>query len=227
MASRIVLLGATGHTGGRVARSLVARGARPVLAGRDPGRLAPLAAALGGDTGPLETTTADVGDPGSVQALVAAGGVLVTTVGPFLRLGGPGPAAAVEAGAVYLDSTGEPPFVRRVFERAGPRAERTGAALLTAFGHDYVPGTLAAALALAEAGSRAHRVDVGYALDGVHGQAFSRGTLVSLIGVLLEPGYAFTGGRLVAEPAGVHTWSFEAGGRRRQGLSVGGSEHLT
>src|SRR4051812_23201992 len=77
--SRIVRRGPTGHAGGRVARSLVARGTRRVLAGRDPGRLAPLAAALGGDTGPLETTTADVGDPGSVQALVAAGDVLVTT----------------------------------------------------------------------------------------------------------------------------------------------------
>jgi short subunit dehydrogenase-like uncharacterized protein len=227
MATRIVLFGATGHTGGRVARSLAARGARPVLAGRDAGRLAPLARELGGDGGPLETADADVTDRGSVRALVRRGDVLVTTVGPFLRLGEPALTAAVETGAVYLDSTGEPPFVRRVFEEAGPRAERTGAALLTAFGHDYVPGTLAAALALADAGARAHRVDVGYALDGVQGQAFSRGTLVSLLGVLLEPGYAFTGGRLGTEPAGLHTWSFEAGGRRRRGLSVGGSEHLT
>src|SRR3954447_12545988 len=101
MASRIVLLGATGHTGGRVARSLVASGARPVLAGRDPGRLAPLAAALGGDTGPLETTTADVGDPGSVQALVAAGDVLVTTVGPLLRLGEPPPTPAGAGGGAH------------------------------------------------------------------------------------------------------------------------------
>ncbi len=227
MPSRIVLLGATGHTGGRVARSLTARGARPVLAGRDAGRLAALAGELGGDAGPLETAAADVTDRGSVQALVGRGDVLVTTVGPFQRLGGPALTAAVEAGAVYLDSTGEPPFVRRVFEDAGPRAERTGAALLTAFGHDYVPGTMAAALALAEAGPRAHRVDVGYALDGARGQAFSRGTLVSLLGVLLEPGHAFTGGRLEAEPAGLHTWSFEAAGRRRRGLWVGGSEHLT
>jgi hypothetical protein len=47
------------------------------------------------------------------------------------------------------------------------------------------------------------------------------------MGVLLEPGFAFTGGRLVAEPAGSRLWSFEAGGRSRRGLSIGGSEHLT
>jgi short subunit dehydrogenase-like uncharacterized protein len=227
MAARIVLLGATGHTGGRTAKALVARGARPVLAGRDPGRLEPLAARLGGDGGPLETATTDVTDARSVRGLVGRGDVLVTTVGPFLRLGEPAVAAATDAGAVYLDSTGEPPFVRRVFEEFGPRAERSGAALLPAFGHDYVPGGLAGALALAEAGERAHRVDVGYSLDGVRGQGFSRGTLVSLLGVLLEPGFAWDGGRLVSEPAGARAWRFDVAGRTRRGLSVGGAEHLT
>ncbi|GAB3352019.1 saccharopine dehydrogenase family protein [Modestobacter lapidis] len=227
MAARIVLLGATGHTGGLTARALTAAGARPVLAGRDPARLAPLAERLAGDGKPLETAAADVTDPATVRELLGPGDVLVTTVGPFLQLGGAAVAAAVDAGAVYLDSTGEPPFLRRVFEHAGPRARRSGAALLPAFGHDYVPGVLAGAMALAEAGDRAHRLDVGYTTDGTSGQAFSRGTLRSLLGVLLEPGHAFTGGRLVVQPAGARLWRFEVGGRVRRGLSVGGSEHLT
>jgi short subunit dehydrogenase-like uncharacterized protein len=227
MAARIVLFGATGHTGGRTAQALTTRGVRPVLAGRDPARLRPLAARLGGAAGPLDTATADVTDAASVRALVDRGDVLVTTVGPFHRLGGPAVAAAADAGAVYLDSTGEPPFLRRVFEEFGPRAQRSGAVLLPAFGHDYVPGTLAGALALADAGDRAHRVDVGYSLDGVRGQGFSRGTLVSLLGVLLEPGFAWDGGRLGTEPAGARDWTFDVAGRTRRGLSVGGSEHLT
>jgi short subunit dehydrogenase-like uncharacterized protein len=227
MAARIVLFGATGHTGGRTAAALAARGVRPVLAGRDPSRLEPLATRLGGAGGPLETATADVTATSSVRALVGPGDVLVTTVGPFLRLGEPAVTAATEAGAVYLDSTGEPPFLRRVFEEFGPRAERSGAALLPAFGHDYLPGVLAGALALAEAGDRAHRVDVGYSLDGVRGQGFSRGTLVSLLGMVLEQGFAWDGGRLVAEPSGARTWRFDVAGRTRRGLSVGGAEHLT
>lgn len=223
MSARIVLLGASGYTGARTAEALVGRGARPVLAGRNPAKLAPLAERLGG----LETAVADVTVPGSLTHLLGRGDVLVTTVGPFLRLGEPAVAAAVEAGAVYLDSTGEPPFIRRVFEHHGPRAERAGAALLTAFGLDYVPGTLAGALALAEAGDRAHRLDVGYALDGTSGQAFSRGTFASLGGVLLERSHAFRDGRLQDEVPGRHRWRFSAGGRPRDGLSVGGSEHLT
>jgi short subunit dehydrogenase-like uncharacterized protein len=227
MAARIVLFGATGHTGSRTAQALTTRGARPVLAGRDRGRLGPLATTLGGAAGPLETVTADVTDTASVRALVGPGDVLVTTVGPFLRLGEPAVAAAADVGAVYLDSTGEPPFLRRVFEEFGPRAERSGAALLPAFGHDYVPGGLAGALALAEAGARAHRVDIGYALDGGRGQGFSRGTLVSLLGVALEPGFGWHGGRLAVEPAGARDWRFDVAGRTRRGLSVGGAEHLT
>ena len=227
MSARVVLLGATGHTGGRTAGALVARGARPVLAGRDPARLSALAARLGGDDGPLETAVADVTQPDTVRALVTAGDVLVSTVGPFLRWGEPAVAAATDAGAVYLDSTGEPPFLRRVFAEFGPRAQRSGAALLPAFGFDYLPGVLAGASALAGAGDRAHRLDVGYVVDGGPGQGFSRGTLVSLLGVLLEPGHAFTGGRLVEEPAGVREWRFDLAGRPRRGVSVGGSEHLT
>jgi short subunit dehydrogenase-like uncharacterized protein len=221
MTSRIVLLGATGYTGALTAEALVARGARPVLAGRNPDKLAALADRLGG----LDTARADVADPAAVRRLLEPGDVLVTTVGPFLQLGEPALAAAVEAGAVYLDSTGEPPFVRRVFEEFGPRADR--ATLVPAFGMDYVPGNLAGALALREAGDRAHRLDVGYSLQGTSGQAFSRGTLVSSMGVLFEPGFAFTGGRLATQTPGRRIWRFDAAGRSRQGLSIGGSEHLT
>ncbi len=223
MTARIVLLGATGYTGARTAEALVGRGARPVLAGRNQAKLAPVAERLGG----LETAVVDVTRPGALLDLLGRGDVLVTTVGPFLQLGEPAVEAAIAAGAVYLDSTGEPPFIRRVVDVHGPRAERSGATLLTAFGLDYVPGTLAGALALAEAGGRAHRVDIGYALDGVSGQAFSRGTFLSLGGVLLESSYAFREGRLQDEVPGRHSWRFDAGGRERQGLSVGGSEHLT
>ena len=150
MPGRIVLYGATGYMGALTARAMVASGARPVLAGRDQSRLSALAARLSqaGDGTELETAVA-VG-PGPLRDLIGAGDVLVSTAGPFMKVGRPVVAAAVDAGAVYLDSTGEPPFIREVFEEFGPRAERTGAVLLTAFGYDYVPGNLAGALALEE-----------------------------------------------------------------------------
>ena len=110
MPARIVVFGATGYTGRLTAEALVARGARPVLAARSRDRVEALAAELGG----VETAVADVGDPGSVRALVERGDVLVATVGPFARFGQPAVQAAVAAGANYLDSTGEGSFIRDV-----------------------------------------------------------------------------------------------------------------
>jgi hypothetical protein len=143
-----------------------------------------------------------------------------------MKVGRPVVAAAVDAGAVYLDSSGEPPFIREVFEEFGPRAERTGAVLLTAFGYDYVPGNLAGALALQAAGPGAARVQVGYFVRGDIRRGTSAGTRASVTGVLLEPGYAFRGGRIVTERTAAHLASFRVDGKKREALSIGSSEHF-
>jgi short subunit dehydrogenase-like uncharacterized protein len=152
--------------------------------------------------------------------------VLVSTAGPFLKVGRSAVAAAVDAGAIYLDSSGEPPFIRQVFEEFGPRAERTGAVLLTASGYDYVPGNLAGALALEAAGPAAARVRVGYFVRGNLRKGTSAGTRASVSGVLLEPGYAFRGGRVVSERTAARVTSFELDGRKRPAFSIGSSEHF-
>jgi short subunit dehydrogenase-like uncharacterized protein len=221
MDSRIVAFGATGYTGRLVVASLVARGHRPVLAGRSAAKLDALAAEHGG----LETAVADVADPASVRALLGRGDVLVSTVGPFARYGSVAVEAAVGAGAHYVDSTGEAPFIHDVFTRYGPRAEAAGSALLTAFGYDYVPGNLAGALALRAAGPEATRVDVGYFLTGL--AKMSSGTRASSLGAALVPHHAYRGGRLVPEPAMRHVERFDCDGRTLVGGSVGATEQFT
>src|ERR1700749_289337 len=218
MPGRIVLYGATGYTGGLTGRAMVVSGARPVLAGRDRGRLTAVAARLLQESGgpELETAVAGTEGPGPLRQLLHVGDVLVSTAGPFMKVGPPVVAAAVDAGAVYLDSTGEPPFIRQVFEEFGPRAERTGAVLLTAFGYDYVPGNLAGALALQAAGPAATRVRVGYFVRGDLPRGSSAGTRASMVGMLLEPGYGFRGGRIVTEPTAAHVASFMLDGTKRE-----------
>ena len=212
-----MLFGATGYTGRLTAEALAAAGARPLLAGRDRSRLEALAGRLGG----LALAEADTARPDSVRALVGPGDVLVSTVGPFLTRGEPAVRAAVDAGAAYLDSTGEPPFLRRVFEDLGPRAAGR-CALVPAFGYDFVPGNLAGALALSEAPA-ATRVTVGYFVTGRGG--FSSGTVASGAGMLLEPGFAWRAGRLRRERTARRLRSFRVGGRDRLGVSYAGSEH--
>lgn len=229
MAGRIVLYGATGYMGGLVAQAMVASGARPVLAGRSRHRLNAVAARLARAGGGIELDTAvvDIEKPDPLRNLLRVGDVLVSTAGPFLKVGRPVVAAAVGAGATYLDSSGEPPFIREVFEEFGPRAERTGAVLLTAFGYDYIPGNLAGTIALDAAGPAVTEVHVGYFVRGNIRKGTSAGTRASVAGVLLEPGYAFHGGRVVGERTAAHVKSFKFHGGKREAFSIGSSEHFT
>ena len=226
---RIVLFGATGYTGDLSARTLVAAGVRPVLAGRAPDRLRSVAGTLGGAQGPLDVQVADVTDPASVRALVEPGDVLLTTVGPFTRWGRPAVEAAVSAGAHYVDSTGEGSFVREVVQEHGPRAADAGSVLLTAFGYDYVPGNLAGALALraAHAVGIPASVDVGYFLTGPSGAAgMSGGTRASAVTIMSEPGYTFRDGRLVSQRPGSELLRVRAGGPVRPAFTMPASEHF-
>jgi short subunit dehydrogenase-like uncharacterized protein len=109
---------------------MVVSGARPVLAGRDRGRLDAVAARLSQESGgpELETAIAGTEGPAPLRQLLNAGDVLVSTAGPFVKIGRAAAAAAVDAGAVYLDSIGEPSFIRQVFEEFAPRGtDRVGA----------------------------------------------------------------------------------------------------
>jgi short subunit dehydrogenase-like uncharacterized protein len=221
MAGRTVLFGATGYTGRLTAEAMVELGIRPVLAARGRERLEAMAAELGG----LDSAVADVADPPSVRALVERGDVLVSTVGPFARWGGPAADAATAAGAHYIDSTGEPAFIRQVFERYGPAAEKAGCAMLTAFGYDWVPGNLAGGIALERAGAEAVRVDVGYFITGK--ASMSGGTMASSVGALADPSFGYRDGRVQTERGAKRVRGFSVGSKRRDGLSVGSSEHFS
>ncbi len=216
---RVVLFGATGYTGDLTARAMVKRGMKPVLAARRREAVEALASELGG----LEAAVADVSDPPSIRALIEKGDTLVTTVGPFARWGDSALDAAIDAGAHYIDSTGEPPFVRKVFVQGGPRAAGSGTIAMTAMGYDWAPGNLTGALALSEADGAAG-VRIGYFATGEGLGGMSGGTRASLMGTLSEPSFQFRDGSLVTERGAKKIHSFPVGSRQRAGISVGTSE---
>lgn len=217
--ARILVLGATGYTGDLTARSLVAGGARPVLVARNQVRVEAIAAELGD----LESAVADISDPSSLRRVLEPGDVLISTVGPFLKYGRVAVQTAAEVGAHYLDSTGEGPFIREVFEKWGPVAESNDVALLPAFGYDFVPGALAGALALEEAGPDATWVEIAYFSPGF---VASGGTEASTVRVLFEDNQAFRDGAIRSEYAGRHTRVFDIDGTKMLGASVPAAEHF-
>jgi short subunit dehydrogenase-like uncharacterized protein len=141
----IVLFGATGFAGALTAGYLAERapaGLRWAIAGRNEGRLGEVRDGLGPAYVELPLLHADVSDPASLARLAERTRILITTVGPFLEYGEPVVRVCADAGTDYLDLTGEPEFVDRMYLAHHATAARTGARLVHAAGFDSVPHDL-------------------------------------------------------------------------------------
>ncbi|WP_018546525.1 saccharopine dehydrogenase NADP-binding domain-containing protein [Streptomyces sp. LaPpAH-108] len=222
MSSRILLLGATGYTGGLVLDALLRRGVRPTLAGRSAAALTALAARSGG----LDHVVVDATDSGALRRHLSRGDVLVTTVGPFERLGHSAAEAAAETGAHYVDSTGEVGFVRTVRDRYDRRARETGAVMLPAFGYDYVPGILAGTLAARQAGAAVRALDIGYFATGPLWRGISQGTRTTMRDGLTLPSPTWHAHRLTDERTASRVREFTVRGHRKSAFLVSGTEVL-
>lgn len=145
----VVVLGATGVTGRRVAAYLDRRapetGARWAAAARSTEKLRDVLAAEG-VTG-AELIAADTSDPASLAALAARTKVVLNLVGPYTIHGRPVIEACIEAGTHYADLTGEIPFVREIQDALHDRARDAGSKVVQVCGFEALPPDLAVLLA--------------------------------------------------------------------------------
>ncbi len=158
----VVVFGATGVTGRRVAAYLAEQaaehGTRWAPAARD---AAKLDAILGEDgVEAPEVIVADLGDAASLARMAERTTVVLNLVGPYTLYAGPVLEACVAAGTHYLDLTGEIPFVRRTIAEFDARARDAGVKLVQVSGFEALPPDLAV-LAAAEAARK--RFDEGLA----------------------------------------------------------------
>jgi short subunit dehydrogenase-like uncharacterized protein len=117
---------------------------------------------------------------------------VIACAGPFTLHGEGVLAAAAETGTHYVDTTGEQPFIRMVFERYGPTAERNGAALVPAMGFDYAPGDLIAHLTADGMGS----LDELALAYWTRGFGATRGTTLSALEIVKGGDVEYRDGRL-------------------------------
>lgn len=179
----IVVFGATGFAGRLVAEYLdrvAPKDVRLAIAGRSQERLAAVAAGL---RRPVGVIVAGVDDPQALAAMVAATRVLVTTVGPYARLGEPVVAACVAAGTDYLDLTGEPGFVARTIARHDEAARASGALVIHCCGFDSIPTDLGVLFTVQQLPAGGPIEIDGY-FEGNAG--FSGGTVASALGAFAE-----------------------------------------
>jgi saccharopine dehydrogenase (NAD+, L-lysine-forming) len=133
MSSDVLLLGAAGSSGRLIAAELAARGLSLRLAGRRPGPLGDLARTLTADGATTEVHTVDASDAASLVEAIGGVGVVLSTVGPFVRRAGPVIDACLDAGVSYVDIANEWPAVRGLLDR-DEQARARQVALVTGAG---------------------------------------------------------------------------------------------
>ena len=184
-----MLYGATGYTGQLIAAEAVARGHRPVLAGRSREKVEPLAARLG-----LPWRAFGLEDPGRVRAALDGVALVLHAAGPFTRTSRPMVDACLAARAHYLDITGELPVFVDLFAR-DVDARAAGVCLLPGAGFDVVPSDCLLAHVSGRVGG-ARTLELALAAVGQP----SGGTARSAVELLPGGNVERRGGRLVEIP---------------------------
>jgi short subunit dehydrogenase-like uncharacterized protein len=185
-----LIYGANGYTGSLIAREAVARGQRPVLAGRNAAAVAALAREVG-----LDYRAFALDDPGQVVKGIRGMQAILHCAGPFVHTYRPMADACLQAGVHYLDITGE----TAVFENLAARsaaARAAGVMFLPGVGFDVVPTDCLAAHLKRRLPSATH-LALGFLSLG----RVSRGTATTMTENIHRGGLVRQGGVLRPVPA--------------------------
>jgi hypothetical protein len=197
----VLVYGAYGHTGRFVVAELLRQGLTPILSGRNEAELGTMAGQFPG----LEVRPATVDDSRSLDNAVRGAGVVVNCAGPFLDTAVPVAAAAVRAGAHYLDITAEQPAAQEVYRAHEELAWRTDIAVIPAMAFygglaDLLATAAAAGWETVDAITVAVGLDRWWPTEGTRSTG-RRNTVTRLV---------VDGGRLVPalSPAPLRDWEF-------------------
>lgn len=192
MAADVLVYGAYGYTGLLIVDEALRAGLRPVVAGRDPARVAETAAGAG-----LEARVFGLDDPASLDAGLSGCRVVIHAAGPFSRTARQMADACLRTGAHYLDITGE---VAVFEELAGMNlaAAEAGVMLMPGAGFDVVPSDCLA-VRLKELLPTATGLSLAFHSQGRP----SHGTQATIVENLGRGGLVRRQGELLAVP---HAW---------------------
>ncbi|MFE1027038.1 saccharopine dehydrogenase family protein [Streptomyces sp. NPDC058818] len=211
----VVVFGAYGHTGRFVVAELRERGFRPVLSGRDVGRLKELAYETG-----LDARPASVDDPASLDRALAGAVAVINCAGPFAVTAAPVIEAALRAGLPYLDVAAEIEANADTFAHFADRARDAGVVIVPAMAFFGGLGDLLASAAMAD-WTVAEEAHIAYALSEWHPTAGTR--TAGAVSRQRRDGrrVRYTGGRLeyTSDAARTEDWPFPAPVGRRPVLA--------
>ncbi len=200
MTQSFLLYGATGYTGRLVARAAIHQGLRPIIAGRDPAKVAALAGELG-----LEGRAFPLTDAAALDRALRETPVVLHCAGPYSQTYKPMVNACLRTGVHYLDITGELIEHTALAERDA-EAAAAGVMLLPSVGFDVVPSDCLAAHLKRRLPTATHLTLAFQSFGGM-----SRGTLISSIDTIDRAGMIRRDGALTPVPAAWRTRQIDFG----------------
>ena len=186
----LLIYGANGYTGGLIVPIAMARGLRPILAGRNAAAVHALAAEH-----QLEARPFALDDATTIDRALDGVSIVLHCAGPFSKTSRAMVDACLRIGAHYLDITGEIP----VFEACAARdaeARARGILLLPGVGFDVVPSDCLAAHLHRRLPDATELVLAFRTVGGI-----SRGTALTMIENLGKSGAIRRAGRITEVPS--------------------------
>lgn len=205
----VLIYGAYGYTGRLIVEEALRQGLHPVIAGREGTALREMSR----DSG-LQAEVFSLDDPDATRRALEQHELVLHCAGPFHVTSRPMADACLATGTHYLDITGEIP----VFEALAARdaeARRAGVMLLPGTGFDVVP-TDCMALHLASRLPGADRLRLAFSSGG----GLSRGTQITMIDNLGEPGAIRRNGRIAPVPPAFEVRDIDFGRGPRPAVTI-------
>jgi short subunit dehydrogenase-like uncharacterized protein len=209
MQHRWMIYGASGYTGGLIARQAVERGHRPMLSGRNKDAVEALARKLD-----CPCRIFALKSPEQIAGELAGVEVVLNCAGPFSATARPMIDGCLQAKVHYLDITGEIDVIEGAAS-LDERARQAGIALVPAVGFDVVPTDCLAAL-LAEKLPGAVRLELAFADDN----GVSPGTAKTVVENLPRGGRARVDGEIVRVPTAWKSQQIPFDDRTRWAMTI-------
>lgn len=204
-----MLYGANGYTARLILDLALARGHRPVLAGRNRAAIEALA-----KSHDLPARIFDLADTKTIASALSGIDLVLHCAGPFSATSAPMLEGCLQAGTHYLDITGEIDVFAHCHQQHGRAVER-GIVVMPGTGFDVVPTDCLAAMLKRDLPDASELV-----LAFEAGGGPSHGTALTAIDGLGKGGRVRRGGALVSVPLAYKTRTFDRDGEPRHAMTI-------